>query len=146
MVVITSYSIHYTKLYDRGTNRGPDSTQDGLPGCRNYPLWDDNVFHQCRVRMRIWRSDVWVGYPHCLAWHQAGGKCCARLASYCGKNASKYAIPRITSYNVCYTKLLRGRDPQGIPSHRARPQHADPGIVHTDRITSYNVCYTKLLR
>ena len=39
-------------------------------------------------------------------------------------------LPRITSYNVCYTKLLR------------RP----PRRFRCSRITSYNVCYTKLLR
>ena len=51
---------------------------------------------------------------------------------------------RITSYNVCYTKLLRSRIcctnvgscPTQIVGYR-NAQH---------RITSYNVCYTKLLR
>ena len=41
---------------------------------------------------------------------------------------------RITSYNVCYTKLLRWMYEESIRM---------PLIV---RITSYNVCYTKLLR
>ena len=43
---------------------------------------------------------------------------------------------RITSYNVCYTKLLRvmGRTTFFVLKSA---QH---------RITSYNVCYTKLLR
>ena len=41
---------------------------------------------------------------------------------------------RITSYNVCYTKLLRGQP--------ALQPLSGPGC----RITSYNVCYTKLLR
>ena len=83
---------------------------------------------------------------------------------------------RITSYNVCYTKLLRGRRgrPGRVPgtagtlAHRARLEDvggaaraADHGLgledvvvarahVEADgtgnRITSYNVCYTKLLR
>ena len=42
---------------------------------------------------------------------------------------------RITSYNVCYTKLLR--KPKGLDL--LFPQAKN-------RITSYNVCYTKLLR
>ena len=44
---------------------------------------------------------------------------------------------RITSYNVCYTKLLRCIlwALRGSVSRR-----------YTSRITSYNVCYTKLLR
>ena len=42
---------------------------------------------------------------------------------------------RITSYNVCYTKLLRDED---VLLSRA--------VTDNLRITSYNVCYTKLLR
>ena len=71
---------------------------------------------------------------------------------------------RITSYNVCYTKLLRPVDPlrdardhpsltAGFSRHadgctvgrgqrRRRPAAANGPL----RITSYNVCYTKLLR
>ena len=41
---------------------------------------------------------------------------------------------RITSYNVCYTKLLRVNFP------------GKDGSGYGARITSYNVCYTKLLR
>ena len=82
-------------------------------------------------------------------------------------------VIRITSYNVCYTKLLR--DPVGPPEiacdlawkfremveyHGGQPVfyevgtdllpiYLDMGMVLFklgDRITSYNVCYTKLLR
>ena len=44
---------------------------------------------------------------------------------------------RITSYNVCYTKLLRNN------LAFAAAQSSDK---YSFRITSYNVCYTKLLR
>ena len=44
---------------------------------------------------------------------------------------------RITSYNVCYTKLLRAATVLPIRYKR---------FVGFHRITSYNVCYTKLLR
>ena len=47
---------------------------------------------------------------------------------------------RITSYNVCYTKLLRSSLPSGLPWRRRSTQ------PRNSRITSYNVCYTKLLR
>ena len=50
---------------------------------------------------------------------------------------------RITSYNVCYTKLLR------IPHTTYPPSHSFVDVLSTfdkSRITSYNVCYTKLLR
>ena len=80
--------------------------------------------------------------------------------------------PRITSYNVCYTKLLRWRwrgGPCGAEARcrgdRGRAGGADGGDMSAPRhwsrppdrpgwrtralaprITSYNVCYTKLLR
>ena len=51
------------------------------------------------------------------------------------RNADGSLNHRITSYNVCYTKLLREFGDLGLDLD------ADPA-----RITSYNVCYTKLLR
>ena len=70
---------------------------------------------------------------------------------------------RITSYNVCYTKLLRSlaeKDEKiciveadlmkatGTGSFQAKfPDRTfDVGVAEANRITSYNVCYTKLLR
>ena len=64
---------------------------------------------------------------------------------------------RITSYNVCYTKLLRGSVPaSGASVFHLRSLIANetslfgssrsPKCRHLVRITSYNVCYTKLLR
>ena len=51
---------------------------------------------------------------------------------------------RITSYNVCYTKLLR-RCAYPIKVKLATECKS---LTHytKGRITSYNVCYTKLLR
>ena len=64
---------------------------------------------------------------------------------------------RITSYNVCYTKLLRPLCRGGKARCSSAQRSADIRIDgpcypspsdHRDdrRITSYNVCYTKLLR
>ena len=54
---------------------------------------------------------------------------------------------RITSYNVCYTKLLRPRQQvehaEADADQCKKRQVRDPTHL---RITSYNVCYTKLLR
>ena len=54
-----------------------------------------------------------------------------------------FASNRITSYNVCYTKLLRF-----VISSVDLPQSflVNPFRTRSVRITSYNVCYTKLLR
>ena len=63
--------------------------------------------------------------------------------------------PRITSYNVCYTKLLRGS--MVVPATSETIERSSPTSAlrrellpvltrPISRITSYNVCYTKLLR
>ena len=58
-----------------------------------------------------------------------------------------YHFVRITSYNVCYTKLLRVQirlylQNQCCQIHSIRINE----VIGLTRITSYNVCYTKLLR
>ena len=71
---------------------------------------------------------------------------------------------RITSYNVCYTKLLRNQFKDVFTGRESRDyaraassqkclrvsgKHNDlenVGRTARHRITSYNVCYTKLLR
>ena len=69
-----------------------------------------------------------------------------------------FGLPsRITSYNVCYTKLLRvvfyidpemASDPQldDLKSVTLSYTFYRAESEELDRITSYNVCYTKLLR
>ena len=55
---------------------------------------------------------------------------------------------RITSYNVCYTKLLRSRERVCLKVQYTTTQYAHYKAYEKEggRITSYNVCYTKLLR
>ena len=66
-----------------------------------------------------------------------------------------FFIARITSYNVCYTKLLRPAKSQhkeifltSLPLEKASLYAIFASKVRFEffRITSYNVCYTKLLR
>ena len=80
-----------------------------------------------------------------------------------------FLFHRITSYNVCYTKLLRYGEYNGVRILSRKATEAmtknqlgeglpnfcwgckgiktNYGLGFTvDRITSYNVCYTKLLR
>ena len=73
--VITSYSIHYTKLYDY------DLWEHGLQVTDSWDNKGDIVIG----------NDVWIGHDAVI---MAGVTI--------GDGAS-----RITSYNVCYTKLLR---------------------------------------
>ena len=77
--VITSYSIHYTKLYDvRLRRRGGDPPRGGR-------------------------------FPGDLIWDPAGDGDRRRAPAAGGGSRTRHGPPRprITSYNVCYTKLLR---------------------------------------
>ena len=74
--VITSYSIHYTKLYEL------------------YVAKRENAKRKCE-------------YP-----------------PVCRKKLPQAGLRRITSYNVCYTKLLRPFSDGGSPSERYRPPHS----------------------
>ena len=58
--------------------------------------------------------------------------------------AQRIVMLRITSYNVCYTKLLRTGDTFSRRVWSSTKERWKPS--GTTRITSYNVCYTKLLR
>ena len=67
--------------------------------------------------------------------------------------ATEFPSYRITSYNVCYTKLLREAGKflsAGILDGTESPGKVAAGALGKSlkkaRITSYNVCYTKLLR
>ena len=86
-------------------------------------------------------------------------------ASGLGESITRRLASRITSYNVCYTKLLRYLHlaEKGIAvtilANRKQCEQKTPyndgplqvvpvpfPDVFFSRITSYNVCYTKLLR
>ena len=95
----------------------------------------------------------------------AGSRRTESAASFSALISSSVSVlsSRITSYNVCYTKLLRLSSPS-LRSDLHPAGHRPPGQVEggdvgkgkrfgvglgpdaDDRITSYNVCYTKLLR
>ena len=103
----------------------------------------------------------------CLFWPVLS--CCFFPSATVLDQSPPKRICRITSYNVCYTKLLRlfgvgprySGSPEEIGKHidwPATPDKVLPGVtigvakkkgtnsVNLARITSYNVCYTKLLR
>ena len=110
-VVITSYSIHYTKLYDRRTNE---------------------IFCvECKYRSKLFKGKLQWSSPKQLGRYRTfandnlvpffvviglGGKArkpkrifCVPLeeAKYPALSPELFEKFRITSYNVCYTKLLR---------------------------------------
>ena len=142
--VITSYSIHYTKLYDRVFERGAEDRECGQ--------FADEHFVGDTVPVRV---DAVTDSLHRLHAEMEHHRALAEVANR----------RRITSYNVCYTKLLRASfaaeaiqfdatDNDALA--RIAPQPGPAGGRRCDvrsrtdgrhlRITSYNVCYTKLLR
>ena len=100
-IVITSYSIHYTKLYDEFCIE--DIIFDSrvllkcMFGCSNY-----GYGHTCPSRtgsLSPWEYErVFKNYKKGIIIHSIDKKVSQDVS---------YEIDRITSYNVCYTKLLR---------------------------------------
>ena len=146
--VITSYSIHYTKLYEWSIRRSNSYFRR--------VLW---CFNGDRC------SCHYVWYLICLSNNYG-----SRYV-----DAVRRGINRITSYNVCYTKLLRSIKASQYSSKVAvtssnasftwsghmnksvkisdipriilnKPSGPNTNATTGFRITSYNVCYTKLLR
>ena len=86
MSVITSYSIHYTKLYD---------AEDLLTGL------DDTHFAD---RIKLGQVN-WIGKSTGAEVDFSIKDTSEKLTVYTTRPDTLYG--RITSYNVCYTKLLR---------------------------------------
>ena len=100
--VITSYSIHYTKLYE--------------PNAR----WADIRF--C-ARYRWRRSARFPGSTWAITCANAPASPTSANTRRCGSCRG-----RITSYNVCYTKLLRAQNAivaQQIDPHGFQRRHYD---------------------
>ena len=109
-IVITSYSIHYTKLYDgkktgdkgraliarNGPERRPDSG-----GCRLQRQRRNEGESQCGAEGDdIERNEFAGGLEDRDVGNRTGDE---------QRRADRWG--RITSYNVCYTKLLRSSEP-----------------------------------
>ena len=104
VTVITSYSIHYTKLYEveyieTGTAKTVEryiKTPNGTAyGFKPTPA---QFFKMPKTRSRELKNLYFTGQ-----WVISGGFSAAMMSGqYCA-----HTVIRITSYNVCYTKLLR---------------------------------------
>ena len=96
--VITSYSIHYTKLYD-----GTFANQANLRRmAERFTSEGVNVAEEPVEVKRTISLVRFGGFPGQAAANEMATK--ARRAGIAAEVINKY---RITSYNVCYTKLLR---------------------------------------
>ena len=101
-IVITSYSIHYTKLYD------PNGSRIKLGYCDN----EQDVY-----RYQGQEYDV-IGLEEATQFTESQ----MQFISTCNRSVRTdftprmyYTCnPRITSYNVCYTKLLRMVTPDDL--------------------------------
>ena len=138
-IVITSYSIHYTKLYEREVDTTRPVTAGGvLPKAGNttgyfdvpdvmgynYRAINYDEDHQNYPNRKIYGSENWGTFQE---WKDAidrdfvAGIFLWTGIAYMGESGpfpwkglelslldfAGFYTPRITSYNVCYTKLLR---------------------------------------
>ena len=85
VIVITSYSIHYTKLYESIKN----AVISRVKILASLDIAERRIPQDGRIKLRL-------------------GK----------KKSVDFRVSRITSYNVCYTKLLRG-----CPHHQTGKRH-----------------------
>ena len=123
--VITSYSIHYTKLYDPAYHKSRINKAlinaiqniDGVTVNNLYEKYPDFFIDVPAEQRLLLENDI-------IIWHHP---------FYC----------RITSYNVCYTKLLRNVEEnkfclQGkvlrsqISSGNNQPSVVEPATVHAE--------------
>ena len=124
-LVITSYSIHYTKLYDEVLNNTTEDNKEELEAILDV----DSVLKAIAINTVMGNYDSYNGSKA----HNY----------YLLYSDGKFSYIRITSYNVCYTKLLRSVSDCSVASVVGTVPMNSPRL---SRITSYNVCYTKLLR
>ena len=169
--VITSYSIHYTKLYETSLY-----TEYAMPSSSS-----PSVILLSRPKEKSVLSVIinTLLKPSLLRYDAifAEDSASVTILVFLILKVETYNLSRITSYNVCYTKLLRIAaeaevdtditemfnwlvDNQltdgSIPMYLANDGDAvivpyfssiaAIAILEYGRITSYNVCYTKLLR
>ena len=88
--VITSYSIHYTKLYESAISLL-------ISLLNNQVTISSDLLNNPHQQDKKWTT----GITECMCWREPH-----RTRDSLSSSGAKSLI-RITSYNVCYTKLLR---------------------------------------
>ena len=122
LCVITSYSIHYTKLYDHvRVALNPDGS------FRNYVSTRKSMSPAARAAIEPL-------YKQLRDAEDAGGM--EASEKILGEFLASH---RITSYNVCYTKLLRDGSFYWVYAHVRVALNPDGSVI-----TSYSIHYTKL--
>ena len=102
--VITSYSIHYTKLYDWRSLGAVGARQALPPGA--LAALADAVLHEQDDALLV---AAIAALGEAAAHNRIGADVVLRIGQLSRERDSPAFYPtRITSYNVCYTKLLRG--------------------------------------
>ena len=100
--VITSYSIHYTKLYERSTVSGICVAVSCRPPVKKIIITVPQIPEE-------WKRFVWPNTKAIYNLLRSLGSFDVTFGTT--MLAKECTVPsRITSYNVCYTKLLRSGD------------------------------------
>ena len=131
--VITSYSIHYTKLYD--TNTPPNSAFTSIPAGPAPVVIAQNA----SVSFYDQSTNVPTGWNWVISGTQGTDW------AYINSTSASSQDPQVTFYNVgTYDVTLTASNSYGVDATPA----IETGYIQVvaPRITSYNVCYTKLLR
>ena len=123
--VITSYSIHYTKLYDAVNLAGARATGDYVLYFNDdmvlAPGWDAALE---RAIARVARYGAFM-LSGTMIEPAPSGNACVAVADF-GREPASFDLERfarrITSYNVCYTKLLRKTGKPNNGCLRSRPR------------------------
>ena len=121
--VITSYSIHYTKLYENisGAGAGVENIKAGEGAFSIAWIRGDADDLEANIPDGV-RDDLNINYldlryagikPWDGAWGEVGITYAMPNATDAQKEYGGLYDARITSYNVCYTKLLRAAGPRG---------------------------------
>ena len=135
--VITSYSIHYTKLYEFFTNVEPCLV--GMEACGGAHYWSRELAglgHTVRMMAPVFVK------PY-LKTNKNDRKDAEAICEAVQRPSMRFVKPK-TPEQQCVLHLHRAR--RLLVRQRVALSNHLRGILSEYRITSYNVCYTKLLR
>ena len=122
--VITSYSIHYTKLYEvliaGELHHAPDYIAELRELARGLNVKFLGYVGNTRVLLALVKKADFFIFPSetegmSIMLLEATSTGTPAICSNIPENIAIFTNDRITSYNVCYTKLLRVHSPDASP-------------------------------